>query len=294
MHIGRVRGRTKPGALVLRLTTPKAAPMSLLHRKAVAAVPPRPAATTLILRDGEPGLEVLMVRRSPQASFMPGAYVFPGGAVDTADGSDAALARCDEDAATLARRLGGVTQLGDAAPAYAVAALRECFEECGLWLGVDALPSAAALRARLHGGEPLPALAAAAGLTLATSRLQAWDRWITPVGIPKRFDTLFVVVAAPRAQHPSVDQGETTTLAWVHPPAALAAQSQGGFQMEFATLAIVRSLLPFARGTAQALLDQAAARTAITPVQPRLRLDEQGHIQGILLPGQPGYDDASA
>ena len=42
------------------------------------AVTPRLAATTLIVRDGELGLEVLMVRRSLQASFMPGAYVFSG------------------------------------------------------------------------------------------------------------------------------------------------------------------------------------------------------------------------
>lgn len=268
--------------------------MSLSNRKAVAAVPPRAAATTLILRDGEAGLDVLMVRRSPNASFMPGAYVFPGGAVDPADGSAEALARCDEDAATLTQRLGSVTQLGDAAPAYAVAALRECFEECGLWLGVDKLPHAAALRARLHGGETLPALAAAAGLPLATSTLQAWDRWITPVGLPKRFDTLFVVVGAPNGQHPSVDQGETTTLAWVHPPAALAAHTKGSFPMEFATVSIVQTLLPFAGGTVRALLDHAAARSATPPVQPRLQLDEQGHIRGVLLPGQPGYDAALA
>lgn len=43
-----------------------------------APVTPRAAATTLILRQGAPGLEVLMVRRALQSSFMPGAYVFPG------------------------------------------------------------------------------------------------------------------------------------------------------------------------------------------------------------------------
>ena len=58
-----------------------------IPRLPVAAVEPRPAATTLIVRDGAPGLEVLMVKRSPTASFMPGAYVFPGGAVDAADGA---------------------------------------------------------------------------------------------------------------------------------------------------------------------------------------------------------------
>ena len=45
----------------------------------------RPAATVLLLRDSPAGIEVLMTRRSMTASFIPGAYVFPGGGVDAAD-----------------------------------------------------------------------------------------------------------------------------------------------------------------------------------------------------------------
>ena len=197
--------------------------------EAARAVVPRPAATTLVVRDAPAGtgLEVLMVRRSMQASFMPGAYVFPGGAVDAADGHDAAREACDETAEALVRRIGEVTQVGAQGLAFAVAALRECFEECGLWLAPpggsrpDEAARRAALRARLPGGDPLPALAREAGWPLATSTLQPWSHWVTPVGLPKRFDTLFFVAAAPPGQAPSVDEGETTTLAWVHPPAAL-------------------------------------------------------------------------
>jgi 8-oxo-dGTP pyrophosphatase MutT (NUDIX family) len=51
---------------------------------------PRPAATVIVLRRGgkhaDRGLEVCMVRRNPEARFMPGVWVFPGGAVDDADG----------------------------------------------------------------------------------------------------------------------------------------------------------------------------------------------------------------
>jgi 8-oxo-dGTP pyrophosphatase MutT (NUDIX family) len=51
---------------------------------------PRPAATVMLLRRGgkhsERGLEVCLVRRNPEARFMPGVWVFPGGAVDEADG----------------------------------------------------------------------------------------------------------------------------------------------------------------------------------------------------------------
>ncbi|HEY5318569.1 MAG TPA: NUDIX hydrolase [Solirubrobacteraceae bacterium] len=47
---------------------------------------PRPAATVILLRGGEDSLEVLLVQRSPEARFMPGAWVFPGGAVDAGEG----------------------------------------------------------------------------------------------------------------------------------------------------------------------------------------------------------------
>lgn len=251
----------------------------------------RPAATTLILRDGDTGLEVLMVKRSPQASFMPGAYVFPGGAVDARDGDPAHVERCDEPAPVVERRIGAATGVGAQAPAFAVAALRECFEECGLWIGADP-PEAAALRARLHAGEALADLAATAGLPLATSALQPWAHWITPVGIPKRFDTLFFVLRAPANQQPSVDEGETTTLTWVNPVAALHAQARGEIPMEFATVSVVRTLEPFADGPVQALLDHAAAAGPLPVVQPRLRVNDQGHIVGVVLPGQAGYDTA--
>ncbi len=278
-------------------------------------VTPRAAATTLILRDGAPGLEVLMVRRSMQASFMPGAYVFPGGAVDSDDGSAAAAALCDESSQRLAQRIGAVTEVGDLALAFAVAALRECFEECGLWLGVGTgqgpaaaaskatitptsaptiTPTWATLRSRLHAGESLASLATAAGTRLHTSALQPWSHWVTPAGMPKRFDTLFFVVQAPPEQVPEVDAGETTTLAWVHPPEALAACARGEFQIEFATRSTVESLLPFASTGTAALLAHAASLTHLPPLHPRLQRDAKGRIAGVLLPGQPGYEEAGA
>jgi 8-oxo-dGTP pyrophosphatase MutT (NUDIX family) len=69
---------------------------------------PRQAATVIVLRGGRDGLEVLLVKRNPGARFMPGAWVFPGGAVDAGDGEDDA--------------------------AHRVAALREVEEEAGIAL----------------------------------------------------------------------------------------------------------------------------------------------------------------
>jgi 8-oxo-dGTP pyrophosphatase MutT (NUDIX family) len=47
---------------------------------------PRPAATVMLLRGGDERLELLLVQRNPQARFMGGAWVFPGGAVDRSEG----------------------------------------------------------------------------------------------------------------------------------------------------------------------------------------------------------------
>ncbi len=259
-------------------------------------MPPRLATTTLVLRDAAAGLEVLMVRRSLQASFMPGAYVFPGGAVDAADGDAAHAAACDEPLQQLQQRIGAVTGVGAQALAMAVAGLRECFEECGLWLGAadHHAPAAgwASLRARLHAGASMAALAADAGGPLATRCLQPWSRWVTPVGLPKRFDTLFLVARAPAGQVPEVDAGETTTLAWVQPAAALQARSRGDFPMEFATTSTVQSLQPF--GSVAALLAHAAAQTQVAAIHPRVTLAPDGRVSGVLMPGQAGYDQAWA
>jgi len=68
-------------------------------------VKPRQAATVILLRGGADALEVLLVRRTPQARFMGGVWVFPGGAVDAEEGAGdeahraAAIREMQEEAA---------------------------------------------------------------------------------------------------------------------------------------------------------------------------------------------------
>jgi 8-oxo-dGTP pyrophosphatase MutT (NUDIX family) len=52
-----------------------------------AETPARPAASVIVIRESPEGPEVLLVQRTPKARFMGGAWVFPGGAVDRAEGS---------------------------------------------------------------------------------------------------------------------------------------------------------------------------------------------------------------
>jgi hypothetical protein len=54
---------------------------------------PRPAATVILLRDTAAGPEVFMLQRTRGAAFLPGAYVFPGGAIDATDGDPRAAKR---------------------------------------------------------------------------------------------------------------------------------------------------------------------------------------------------------
>jgi 8-oxo-dGTP pyrophosphatase MutT (NUDIX family) len=62
--------------------------------------PARDSASVIVLRDGPPGLEVLLVKRNPEARFMGAAWVFPGGAVGSEDAgpADAALRELREEA----------------------------------------------------------------------------------------------------------------------------------------------------------------------------------------------------
>jgi 8-oxo-dGTP pyrophosphatase MutT (NUDIX family) len=68
-----------------------AAPLEELSDRETS--PARPAASVIILRDSREGPEVLLVQRNPDARFRGGAWVFPGGAVQTGDATPAATAR---------------------------------------------------------------------------------------------------------------------------------------------------------------------------------------------------------
>ena len=62
-----------------------------------APATPRPAATILLLRKGrmhsDRGVEVLMVQRTSEASFMPGVWVFPGGMIEPGESAEQCAAR---------------------------------------------------------------------------------------------------------------------------------------------------------------------------------------------------------
>ena len=224
---------------------PMPRPSQLLH-PACPPAPTRLAATVLLLRDTPQGLEVLMTRRSAHASFVPGAYVFPGGGVDASDALNHHLAQ---------RRANQT----DAALTEAIAAIRESFEELGVLLARHAdgsWASATDIEAISRNGQ-FSEQCAQRGLTLAASDVYVLARWIGARDLPKRFDVPFLVARMPPGQTPVADETEQFEPVWVRPSDALERHQAGTFFMIFPTIRTLERLGTYA--TVDALLQACTA-----------------------------------
>ena len=251
---------------------------------------PRPAATVVVVRDGESGMEVLLMHRTKVMDFAGGAHVFPGGAVDPAD---AGLPCAGLDDAAASRLL----DLPSGGLAYWACAIRECFEEAGLlyaYAGDDLVrldapvagdDAPALRRALLAGTASFGAIVAALGLRLAADRLAYLSHWITQAGRPRRYDTRFFVAAAPEHQCPMHDDGETVAHQWIAPRLALERHARGEMHLMFPTIKTLELLAKFGRA-ADAL---AYARTPrpMPPMAPRPATGRDG--PRLLVPGDYAY-----
>jgi 8-oxo-dGTP pyrophosphatase MutT (NUDIX family) len=149
---------------------------------------------------------------------------------------------------------GGAVHAED--PDHAAAGVRELLEEAGI-----ALPAAA---------EVVP-----------------WSRWITPEQVKVRFDTWFFVAEAPPGAEPTPDGGECVDARWLRPAAALDAFARDELMLVFPTIKHLEALAGMS-SVADAL-DKARTREVV-PVQPRVIM--RGDHAEIVLPGEPGYEEA--
>src|SRR5438105_10762464 len=140
-------------------------------------VTPVPAASVILLRDDP--LQVLMILRHEKSSFVPNAWVFPGGAVDASDGTPGTL------------------------EAARAAAIREVFEETAIRIDGELVPT---------------------------------SRWITPAGLPKRFDTWFFLATVLRDVTVTLQQSEAVDHQWIAPKRALERNRGKDFPMVFPTI----------------------------------------------------------
>lgn len=213
-----------------------------------AEVPPVPAASVILLRDSP--LEVLMIRRHAKSTFVPDAWVFPGGVVEANDYDH-----------------GDGTELGT----MRVAAARELFEESGIWLGALLTDADEKRRTLLAGEITFASLINESTLDLAN--LVWTSRWITPVGVPKRFDTYFFLAVAGRDAVASAENVEAVEALWITPSEAIEK-----LQIVFPTLKNLEAIAGFA--SAEELL--ASRRGADVPTTRPVLVIEDGRKKIIL------------
>ena len=252
----------------------------------------RNAATLLVVRDAPAGMEVLMLRRPERAGDRySGASVFPGGVLEADDRSLYPLCVGLDDSAASARLGVGAHGLD-----YFVAAIRECFEEAGLLFacgqgGEMADLDAAQLptwRSRLQAGETnLGEMCRQLQLRLAVDRLVYHSHWLTPPGLPKRFDTRFLLAVAPSAQTVLHDGREAVQHFWLRPADALARAH--ALKVRLATQRTLQSLSAFA--SAGACYEQALGLRDIEVMMPRLGMAAAGSRP--LLPDEPAYAEVA-
>jgi 8-oxo-dGTP pyrophosphatase MutT (NUDIX family) len=236
---------------------------------------PRPAATLCLLREGPRGLEALLLRRSPRAGFIPGAFVFPGGTVDPEDASPEILARLSGVTPAEAQEILGACD-GEAppAPAYWVAALRETFEETGILFGARTAagePSApdpgrtADLREGLLAGKlAFVDVMRELGAELDAGALTYVGHWITPECEPRRYDTRFFAARMTGEPPVTLNEAELAEALWLTPSEALDRNREGSLPLVFPTLRTLEDLQAF--GTPEEALEALAGR----PVPRRL------------------------
>ncbi|MCI0383677.1 NUDIX domain-containing protein [Streptomyces sp. CNQ085] len=259
----------------------------------VTPVPPRRAATVMLLRDAGGGPAVHMLRRRASMAFAAGAYAYPGGGVDPRD--EGAVAWAGPARAQWARRLGVEEAV---AQAVVCAAVRETFEETGVLLagpdpdtvvadttGEDWEADRAALVAReLSFADFLTRRE----LVLRSDLLGAWARWITPEFEARRYDTWFFVAALPEGQRTRDVSGEADRTVWIRPADAAAAYDRGELTMMPPTIATLRQLMSYA-GAAAAL--DASGERDLAPVLARASLEDDGAGGQRVVLSWPGHEE---
>jgi len=252
-------------------------------------VAPRLASTVLLLRDATlpREVEVFMMVRHHQIEFNSGALVFPGGSVDNND---------KEIAADPALYSGGEGLDADAL-GFRIAGIRETFEESGILLArpkgshdlVDAISAgeiAAAHRTALNEGKiTFHKVLTDNAMVLALDALVPYAHWITPEGMPKRFDTWFFLAAAPPEQLGAHDGKESTDSIWVSPREALEGGETGRFKLPFPT---TRNLIKLGKqASVEAALADMRGKPIVTvmPVMTKTATGRQ-----LRIPKEAGYD----
>ena len=204
-----------------------------------------PAATVLLVRDHNSKIEVFMIKRAMKTNFG-GAWVFPGGKVDSSDdikniSKYSPLLNDEEASKRLDIKSGGLI--------YWIACIRECFEESGILLAdneqrkislgsltVTELDNINQYKKKLlNGKDVFLELIEKFDLTLSTNEIAYISHWVTPKIEKRRYSTRFFIARCPNqlASHDGVEGVESR---WLEPKIALDLYKSGEFPMIMPTI----------------------------------------------------------
>jgi len=253
-----------------------------------------PAAAVLICKASPEGREVFMVVGQHKIDFASGALVFPGGKLDEEDWSPDYRAHCE-----------AADSMTDESLAYHIAAIRETFEECGVllarepksseikspdYISGDRLKTLEHYRVALNERhEGLLEMVKTENLILACENMLRFAHWVTPTGMPKRFDTHFFIARAPEDHLAQHDGSEAVDSVWINPSRLLAEADEGKWTIIFPTRCNIEMLAESA--TVDEAIEKSKART-IVRVEPRIDETPDGRL--LRIPVEAGYPVSEA
>jgi 8-oxo-dGTP pyrophosphatase MutT (NUDIX family) len=221
------------------------------------------------------GIEVFVMHRVAGMAFAPSVTVFPGGGVDPGDADPVPWSGPDHQ--WWAETLG--TPDATYAATRVVAAVRELFEETGVLLAERSAPEADRQAVADHRMS-LAQLLVARGLTLRSELLRPWANWITPEGMPRRYDTYFFLAVLPEGQDARLLTTEAESSRWARPADLLAEHEAGKLAMMPPTLAMLLDLRR--AGSVQWAMSQ---RRTVVPLTPTV-LSEPGEPLRVQVGGR--------
>ncbi|MBW1722420.1 MAG: hypothetical protein JRH13_07535 [Deltaproteobacteria bacterium] len=252
----------------------------------------RAASTVILVREDRGKLQLYLLRRSKGAGFFPGSYVFPGGALEEEDRKHAFWMEHIDLSNDFLIRIFGREMGSPEILAYGVAAVRETFEEAGVFLAHQEKDTGASyerLCSERSSGKLgkgwLERKVVDEGWTLSFSSLFPWAHWITPEAMTKRFDTRFFLALMPEGQECIPDEKETVEGIWVSPEDGLRLNMAGEVPLSPPTLITLHELLPY--GSLEALKAELESRSWGPARLPVFKKWENGAI--IIEPWDPMY-----
>jgi len=256
--------------------------------EARSVVRPVPSATVVLVREGETGVEVLLVLRHAARTFG-ASHVFPGGILDIGD--QRMVQRLEGvDDASVSAALG----LREGGSAYYSAAIRELFEESGVllardpdghWVRADRFEEH---RAALNEGSlSWGRFVDDHDLRLAADALHYFSFWVTPREAKRRFSTRFFLAELPPGQVATHCGGELVDSRWMSPERALAAHWKDEIELPFPTMYTLQEMRALHNVHEFLSWTEERRRKGIPCNLPSMT-ERDGELE-ILMPGDPGY-----